>query len=340
MLIKAFLLLCLLAGVIHGLTESNPGTDNEFEACWERCYQKADESTQMRHYQLAYAGLYDMGMEARRLKNLRSVNGTVILMDGTLHMHHNPSHNANLMESETAEAIWHFQRNLATITVHMLGADNTRNPLSIVQFNERGAVTCDSFTCMDQCQVHGVMRSFMSPNTDVLVPIQTNATSHHDGMVEPACRIGYYNLHSSTTCTKEIDREMAIAFYNSDFHSNVHESDEWDDYSPCDEHFDTRYAIGTHAAHHMKKLKKWSSLDAHPIYVKDDVYYMEAAETLAQCMGERCCSTTSDNLVDDSSTGGQVTPVTITSCMITDDHFGEMPAGEMTYNTFSTSNLG
>ena len=39
MLIKAFLLLCLLAGVIHGLTESNPGTDNEFEACWERCYQ-------------------------------------------------------------------------------------------------------------------------------------------------------------------------------------------------------------------------------------------------------------------------------------------------------------
>ena len=49
-------------------------------------------------------------------------------------------------------------------------------------------------------------------------------------MVEPACRIGYYNLHSSTTCTKEIDREMAIAFYNSDFHSNVHESDEWDDY--------------------------------------------------------------------------------------------------------------
>ena len=129
MLIKAFLLLCLLAGFIHGLTESNPGTDNEFEACWERCYQvsitrevlykkkilntlliinfsqKADESTQMRHYQLAYAGLYDMGMEARRLKNLRSVNGTVILMDGTLHMHHNPSHNANLMESETVNFI-------------------------------------------------------------------------------------------------------------------------------------------------------------------------------------------------------------------------------------------
>ena len=54
--------------------------------------------------------------------------------------------------------------------------------------------------------------------------------SYNLGMVEPACRIGYYNLHSSTTCTKEIDREMAIAFYNSDFHSNVHESDEWDDY--------------------------------------------------------------------------------------------------------------
>ena len=38
-------------------------------------------------------------------------------------------------------------------------------------------------------------------------------------------------------------------------------------YSPCDEHFDTRYAIGTHHARDMRKLKKWSSLDAHPIYV-------------------------------------------------------------------------
>ena len=41
---------------------------------------------------------------------------------------------------------------------------------------------------------------------------------------------------------------MAITLVNSDFRSNVKDSDEWDDYSPCDEHFDTRYAIGTHAA--------------------------------------------------------------------------------------------
>ena len=64
----------------------------------------------------------------------------------------------------------------------------------------------------------------------------------------------------------EIDREMAIALVNSDFRSNVKDSDEWDDYSPCDEHFDTRYAIGTHAADYHE-LKDWSSLDAHPTYV-------------------------------------------------------------------------
>ena len=64
----------------------------------------------------------------------------------------------------------------------------------------------------------------------------------------------------------EIDREMAIALVNSDFRSNVKDSDEWDDYSPCDEHFDTRYAIGTHAADYHD-LKDWSSLDAHPTYV-------------------------------------------------------------------------
>ena len=64
----------------------------------------------------------------------------------------------------------------------------------------------------------------------------------------------------------EIDREMAILLVNSDFRSNVKDSDEWDDYSPCDEHFDTRYAIGTHAADYHE-LKDWSSLDAHPTYV-------------------------------------------------------------------------
>ena len=64
----------------------------------------------------------------------------------------------------------------------------------------------------------------------------------------------------------EIDREMAITLVNSDFRSNVKDSDEWDDYSPCDEHFDTRYAIGTHAADYHE-LKDWSSSDAHPTYV-------------------------------------------------------------------------
>ena len=59
---------------------------------------------------------------------------------------------------------------------------------------------------------------------------------------------------------------MAIAIVNSDFYTNVHKSDEWDDYSPCDEHFETRYAIGTHAADYHE-LKEWSSFDAHPTYV-------------------------------------------------------------------------
>ena len=157
--------------------------------------------------------------------------------------------------------------------------------------------TCDSWNCLDSCKAAGYLRGGVAPSTnnaatvDMLVPIQTNMTSHRDGHLEPACRTGYRNLHASTTCVAWIEREMAIAFVNrfaskmctysiwkcdyetiisfkcSDFHDHVRESDEWDDYSPCDEHFDTRYAIGTHAARSMRKLKNWSSLDAHPIYV-------------------------------------------------------------------------
>lgn len=302
-------------GQVTGI-DGNLGGENEFEACWERCYQRTDMSTDMRHYRLAYAGLYDMGMEARRLKNLRSVNGTVVLLDSTLHDYHDPTTNTNLQASETAEAIFNFQRNLATITLFMEGSDTTRNPISIAQFNEYGAITCDTWTCLDTCGAASYLRGGVASTTtnsataNMLNAVQTNSTSHRDGHIEPACRAAYNNLHGSTTCTAEIDREMAIAFLNSDFHDHVHESDEWDDYSPCDEHFDTRYAVGTHAARNMRKLKRWSSLDAHPIYVKDDPYYMEAADQLATCMEERCCTI-------------PLSPLTELSCLITTDHFGE-----------------
>ena len=76
-----------------------------------------------------------------------------------------------------------------------------------------------------------------------------------------------YDFETLKYSILEIDREMAIAIVNSDFYHNVHESDEWDDYSPCDEHFDTRYAIGTHAADYHE-LKDWSSMDAHSTYVR------------------------------------------------------------------------
>jgi hypothetical protein len=95
--------------------------------------------------------------------------------------------------------------------------------------------------------------------------MEMSATSDHNGSIEPACRIGYKIMHESVS-TGVLFREMAIGFFNSDFHHHVHSNDHWDDYSPCDEHFDTRYSIGTHAVTY-RELRSWSSLDAHPQYV-------------------------------------------------------------------------
>ena len=64
-------------------------------------FQRTDESTSMRHYRLAYTGLYDMGMEARRLKNLRSVNGTTLMLDSTLSDYHDITKNPNLQAEDT-----------------------------------------------------------------------------------------------------------------------------------------------------------------------------------------------------------------------------------------------
>merc|ERR1712018_526099 len=165
------------------------------------------------------------------------------------------------MGEDTSTEIWKFQRNLAAITLHMEGSDATRNPISIVQFNEQGAVTCQSWSCLDNCKSAAILRAGFGPSTsitasgDILIPMQLNATSHWDGKVEPACRMG-------------------------------------------------------HHARDMRKLKKWSSLDAHPIYVKDDTYYMEAADMLATCMEERCCTI-------------PMIPTPPVTCSITTDHFGE-----------------
>ncbi len=61
-----------------------------------------------------------------------------------------------------------------------------------------------------------------------------------------ARRMGYKNLNEpdlSLSCKAQICNEFAIAFLNSDFDHNVHAKGHWDDYSPCDEHFDTRQGL-------------------------------------------------------------------------------------------------
>jgi len=290
----------------------NMGFNGEFETCWESCFQVIDEDASTKMYRQAYHEFYEMGAEARRLKNMRSVNGTTLLLDSTLSQWHDPATNLNLEEHEKGANIWKFQRNLASITAMFICNGEDHNPMSIVQFNEDAAWTCDTHTCLSSCMAVDILQD----DTDkYLYPLQMNATSHKDANMEPACRLGYTNLHTDAagriTCTRtEIDREMAIAVVNSDFDSHVHESDEWDDFSPCDEHFDTRYIIGTHAADYHE-LRDWSSLDARPNYIKDSAYTMEAAEHLVTCMKSACCKF--PPYITDVST----------TCVKSTDHWGE-----------------
>lgn len=137
---------------------------------------------------------------------------------------------------------------------------------------------CDTHSCLDTCGAYDILQN------DHLEPIQTNSSSHRDGNIEPACRLGYELLHAYNPdgpiapCMAEIAREMAIAVVNSDFHHHVHSDDDWDDYSPCDEHFDTRYAIGTHAVEYHE-LRSWDSLDAHSALVSN-LYFLAAAAVM------------------------------------------------------------
>ena len=139
---------------------------------------------------------------------------------------------------------------------------------------------------------------------------------------------------TTTTCDATVKNEMAIAILNSDIGDHCHHehdhssSSEGHDHSssssssssseswehgqaPCYAHFDTRYAVGTHAAG-WHEIKKFSSKAARGFYVRfifplmiaqylsnnfffqihDNEYTMRAAATLRSCLSNRCCDST------------------------------------------------
>jgi len=96
---------------------------------------------------------------------------------------------------------------------------------------------------------------------------------------------------------------MAIALLNSDIwsrlrrdrqhshsHSSSSSSSEEDMPGPCYAHFDTRYAIGTHAAG-WDEIEEFSTSAAHGFYIHDNEYTMAAAQELRDCISYRCCPT-------------------------------------------------
>lgn len=323
-----FLVLCLLAGQAFATHNDNvldyvfnsgiKGDHNEM--CWERCFQVEDTETE--RFREIYDDFYRMGMEARRLKNMFGVNATALMLDTTLAQFHATGLNLDL--EDQADEIWMFQKNLAAIIAILTGADNDHNPFFLYQFNEEAATTCDGFQCLDACEVDLLL-------TDEMDGIQTEMTSHKHGNVEAAC--GMAKRHMTTAvCDATIKNEMAIAILNSDVHFEHNIDSESDEHSssssssssseswehgqgPCYAHFDTRYAVGTHAAG-WDEIKKFSSSAAHGFYVHDNEYTMKAAATLRACLSTRCCPTGSTyTWWDQTKNAGE--------CFITTSHFGE-----------------
>jgi hypothetical protein len=102
---------------------------------------------------------------------------------------------------------------------------------------------------------------------DFLSPVQVNATSCKDGLLEPACRLGYHGLLTYDACEgAPLINNMTVAILNSNAHSHVHKHGEYGDYSPCKTFFDLRYAVGIHNAE-QDDLKRFASRDDYHNYV-------------------------------------------------------------------------
>ena len=68
----------------------------------------------------------------------------------------------------------------------------------MILFSPLFSRTCSQHTCLDMCSA----ATIFTDSATYLTPIQLNATSWKDANVEPACRLGYENLHdpSDTAC--------------------------------------------------------------------------------------------------------------------------------------------
>jgi len=284
--------LCLLACSLVAVSFAE-------QLCWEQCFQVEDQDEE--RFREIYDDFYRMGMEARRLKNMYGVNGTAIMLDSTLSAKNPLLPAAEFYESPRAKnnsayAIWEFQKNLAVITMILMGAQEDHNPIYLIQFDQNGANTCEEFHCLQACEADYIMDSELN------IP---EIESYKDGNIEAACSLSK-KFMQSTLCTAHLRNEMAIAFLNSGMHYHRYrhgsssESDE-DGAKPCYAHFDTRMAVGTHVAR-WHQIDSWSTNAARPFYFHDNVYTMTAARHMRSCLRTRCCPTGQD-IFDENISG-------------------------------------
>jgi len=153
-----------------------------------------------------------------------------------------------------------------------------------VQFNENAAWSCDEYSCLDCCQTIALVQGAY------LSPLQTNATSCKDGLLEPACRLGFHGLLNYTCAgaAHTFVNNMTVAILNSNAHSHVHKRGEYADYSPCKTFFDLRYALGIHNAQN-DDLKRFESRDDYHNYMMDDATTQATVNQLFTCISTACC---------------------------------------------------
>ena len=93
----------------------------------------------------------------------------------------------------------------------------------------------------------------------------TNATACAEGLLEPACRLGFHGM-KNYSCPYSLNNTLAVAIMNSNTHSHVHKHGEYANYSPCHTFFPHRYALGLRNAN-LDDMIRFQSKTGYHNYV-------------------------------------------------------------------------
>lgn len=266
-------------------------TPTQSTQCWETCFLSSNDIG----IKKIWGNVIKTALEIKSRMTEYQLTKVAFLMDSSVSKRSWYHKYAGNVQSQ-ADAIFKFQSQLSFALMMIINSQN-----SLIQFDEKSATSCSSFTCLDRCSALAYYPKQR--------PIDVGPTAHCLGTLGAACSL-LNNMNSNSDCSAYDNTTMVIAVVNSDFFTTQSKDFkrssersqegscldfdwgidvEFRNYDPCIYNFKNRFVVGTHLAP-KDSMNYFASKEGHNRgFFSADYYSFGALKNLTACMSDACC---------------------------------------------------